>query len=83
LFYRVSDTGIGIRESQLNQLFSRFSQLDMSSTRQYHGSGLGLAISKELVRRGRRVGEGDGRRESGRVGGGRREKKSFLLTRKR
>jgi signal transduction histidine kinase len=51
VYYRVSDTGIGIRESQLSQLFSRFSQLDMSSTRQYHGSGLGLAISKELVRK--------------------------------
>eukprot|EP00026_Physarum_polycephalum_P000127 Phypoly_transcript_00127.p1 GENE.Phypoly_transcript_00127~~Phypoly_transcript_00127.p1 ORF type:complete len:1925 (+),score=277.93 Phypoly_transcript_00127:754-5775(+) len=49
ILFKVSDTGIGIRESQLNQLFSRFSQLDMSSTRQYHGSGLGLAISKELV----------------------------------
>ncbi len=46
---KVSDTGIGIGRENLHKLFSRFTQLDASATRQHEGTGIGLALSKELV----------------------------------
>ncbi|MCL2619172.1 MAG: ATP-binding protein, partial [Defluviitaleaceae bacterium] len=45
----VSDTGIGIRENDINTLFGSFSQLDTRKNRSIEGTGLGLAISKNLV----------------------------------
>ncbi len=48
--FAVEDTGPGIPPDKINSLFSRFSQLDASSTRAHGGTGLGLAISRELAR---------------------------------
>ncbi|MBK6998350.1 MAG: PAS domain-containing protein [Lewinellaceae bacterium] len=49
LDFAVSDTGIGIAESGLEQIFNVFEQVHRNSTDSYGGTGLGLAIVKQLV----------------------------------
>jgi two-component system sensor histidine kinase RpfC len=49
LRFEVIDTGIGIPQAGLKNVFQRFNQIDDSITREYGGSGLGTSISKELV----------------------------------
>lgn len=46
--FEVHDTGIGITEKYMNNIFKKFSQADSSTTKKYGGSGLGLSISKKL-----------------------------------
>jgi DNA-binding response OmpR family regulator len=45
----VADTGIGIESDQVDKVFDRFYQVDMSHTREQGGTGIGLALTKELV----------------------------------
>jgi signal transduction histidine kinase len=45
----VSDTGIGIRREDLNQVFEEFHRGGLSTVKKYRGTGLGLAIVKRLV----------------------------------
>ncbi len=45
----VRDTGMGIREEDLDRLFQAFTQVDESARRQQQGTGLGLSLVKQLV----------------------------------
>ncbi len=46
---RISDTGIGIPEGKINEVFSEFHQADNNISYKYGGTGLGLPITKKLV----------------------------------
>jgi signal transduction histidine kinase len=45
----VEDTGIGIKEEDLEEIFDPFRQVDSSYTRKYSGTGLGLTLTKQFV----------------------------------
>ena len=50
LLFSASDTGIGMSETEIKQLFSRFEQADKSITRKFGGTGLGMAITQNLIK---------------------------------
>ncbi len=50
LSFSVSDTGIGIHESEHERIFERFYQVEKSDTTLYGGLGLGLSIASAYVR---------------------------------
>ncbi len=45
----VTDTGIGIREENLDKLFKPFQQIENSLAKRHEGTGLGLYITKKLL----------------------------------
>ncbi|HDL52692.1 MAG TPA: HAMP domain-containing histidine kinase, partial [Proteobacteria bacterium] len=49
LLFSISDDGVGIPESQLKDIFNRFYQVDITTTRNYEGTGLGLAIVRKIA----------------------------------
>ena len=49
IFFEVKDTGIGIPQDRMNELFEPFVQVERTLSRKRDGVGLGLAITKKLV----------------------------------
>lgn len=49
LLFRIEDTGCGIREEDLKEIFENFKQVDSRRNRMVEGTGLGLPITKHLV----------------------------------
>lgn len=48
-YVRVEDSGVGIPQSKLSEIFERFSQADNARGAYYQGTGIGLALSKEII----------------------------------
>ena len=48
--FEVRDTGIGIPEHAIGELFREFHQLDVGDGRRFEGTGMGLALSRRLAR---------------------------------
>jgi signal transduction histidine kinase len=49
LVFRITDTGIGIPQEEIENVFTEFRQVDAAVTREYGGTGLGLSITKRFV----------------------------------
>jgi signal transduction histidine kinase len=47
--FSVTDTGIGVKEKDLERIFEPFEQADNSTSRRYQGTGLGLSLCKHMV----------------------------------
>ncbi len=49
LYFEVADTGIGIKESDMDKLFESFERLDVIRNRTIEGTGLGMSIATKLL----------------------------------
>jgi len=49
IYVSVKDSGIGIHESEIKNLFKPFTQVHKKNTAKYGGTGLGLAISRRII----------------------------------
>ncbi|MDR1246889.1 MAG: response regulator [Clostridiales Family XIII bacterium] len=49
LRFAVEDTGIGMSETQMSEIFTAFNQADNSATRKYGGAGIGLTVTQRMT----------------------------------
>ena len=49
LHFTITDTGIGIHDDKLGEMFESFTQASIETSRKYGGTGLGLSITRQLV----------------------------------
>jgi len=49
IIFRIVDTGVGIPENKIDDIFEGFNQLNLSASKEYGGTGLGLTITRNLV----------------------------------
>ncbi len=49
IYIKVADTGAGISEERMDEIFEPFHQLDGSSTRKAGGTGIGLTLAKRII----------------------------------
>jgi len=50
LTFKISDTGEGMSEDQVNDMFNEYSRFHMEANRTIEGTGLGMSITKHLIR---------------------------------
>lgn len=50
LFFRVSDTGIGIKEEDIDKIYDAFRRFDLSQNRHVEGTGLGMNIVQQILK---------------------------------
>ncbi|UCH13810.1 MAG: response regulator [Bacteroidales bacterium] len=48
--FEIKDTGIGIEEEQIKNIFKKFIQVDGTTSRKFGGAGLGLALASKLTK---------------------------------
>lgn len=49
LRFKISDTGIGIKEENFEKIFNKFGRIDDEEAKNVAGTGLGLALSKDII----------------------------------
>jgi len=49
MFFEIKDSGIGMTQEQINEVFNPFTRVDKGPSRRYNGTGLGLTITKNII----------------------------------